>query len=255
MLDGQTAVVTGGSNGIGRCIARTFAEHGADVVVTDRDREPRYADTPTSEVIDALGQEGTFVETDVSNPGDVKDLFGLINEKYGSLDVLVNNAGISAMDGSVSELSAADWRLILDVNLSGTFHCSSAGLPLLRENGGAIVNISSTAGIRATAGGAAYSASKAGITNLTRSLAVDYGNDGVRANSIHPGPVETAGLQRLRESDQATGIDDIVERVPAGRIASPADVASVAVFLASDMAAYVNGHALVIDGGLTARYY
>jgi len=250
MLDGKTAVITGASNGIGREIAITFAEQGADVVVADVVRENREGNAPTNDVVDGL-TSGEFVETDVSDPADVTTLFDGIEETFGGLDVLVNNAAVFR-DDRVTDLDLDLWQGMLDVSLTGTFLCCKHGLPLLLDDDGNIINISSIAGLQATSGRAAYCATKAAITNLTRQIALDYGPAGVRANSIHPGLVNASSTKPLQGTDKW---QQMREEIPLRRFAETEDIANVATFLASDMAAYVNGHQLVADGGLSAFYH
>lgn len=258
MLEGKTALVTGAASGIGRAIAIEYADHGADVVVADLEREPQSGGDPTDELVEANGQRGKFVRTDVSNADHVRDLYDSIDRSFGGVNVLVNNVGTAEYDDSLLDLDLEGWQTTVDVNLTGAFLCCKHGLPRLldSEGEGAIVNISSTAGLRASAGLTAYSTTKAGITNFTRVLALDYGDRGIRANSIHPGPIETPGLERVREENLGDGhLQRIIDGIPQGRPGHPEEVANVAVFLASDLASYVNGHALVVDGGLTTKYY
>lgn len=258
MLEDQIAIVTGAANGIGRDIALRFAEYGADVVVADLDRKPIEGSEPTDKLVESKGQRSQFLQTDVSDPDAIDRLFTGVEDTFGRLDILVNNAG-AAWDSPLLDLEYEDWQRTIDVNLTGTFLACKRGLPLLlsNEDGGVIINISSTAGLRGSEGLTAFGASKAGMTNFTRVLALDYGRQGLRANSIHPSPIETPGLKKTEESEDRD--DDKTERivsgVPQGRIGYPEDVSGAAVFLASDLASYVNGHQLVVDGGLMAKYY
>ncbi len=250
MLSDATAVVTGGANGIGREIALTFADNGATVVVADVVREARDDATPTDELVDDATR-GTFVETDVSDPDAVAALFEAVDREYGGLDVLVNNAAVFR-DAPVLDLDLNTWQGMIAVTQTGTFLCCKHALPLLRDGGGSITTISSVAGLQATSERPAYAATKAAITNLMRQIAVDYGPDGVRANSIHPGPVDTSSTTGLQDTEKWQAIR---ASIPLGRFARPDDVANAALYLASEMGAYINGHALVVDGGLTAFYH
>lgn len=250
MLENKTAVVTGAANGIGREIAITFANHGSDVVIADVTRENREGNDPTDAVVDGLTR-GEFIETDVSDPADVRTLFDAVEESFGGLDVLVNNAAVFK-DGRVTDLELDYWQGMLDVSLTGTFLCCKHGLPLLMDGAGSVINISSVAGLQATSDRPAYCATKAGITNFTRQIALDYGPEGVRANSIHPGLVNASSTKPLQGTEKW---QQMRENIPLRRFAETEDIANVATFLASDMAAYVNGHQLVADGGLTAFYH
>lgn len=250
MLSDHTAVVTGAANGIGREIAVTFADHGASVVIADVVRESRADGTPTDEVVDDL-TSGTYVETDVSDRDDVVELFDTVEDAHGGLDILVNNAAVFR-DGPVLDLELDLWQGMIDVSLTGTFLCCKHALPMLLDGGGSITNVSSIAGLQATSERPAYCSTKAAITNLTRQIALDYGPEGIRANSIHPGLVDTSSTEPLQGTEKWA---DLRETIPLRRFARPADVANAVVFLSSDMAAYVNGHALVADGGLTSFYH
>lgn len=250
MLEGKTGVVTGAASGIGRQIAIAFAEHGAEVVVADIRREPRDGGTPTAELVDERTR-GEHVETDITDPEDVEALFTAVDESFGGTDVLVNNAAYFR-DGSVQDLSVENWQRVIDVNLTGTFRCCKRALPSLLENEGSIVNMSSVAGRQATTQKAGYCTSKAGVANLTRQLALDFASEGLRANAIMPGLIDTEASQSVQETSHGRRI---LEGHPAGRLGRPEEVADAAVFLASDMASYVNGHSLVVDGALTTKYY
>lgn len=257
MLTNDVAVVTGGANGIGRAIADTFAEHGADVVVADLDAEPMDGGDSTVDLVEAHGQRGLFVRTDVTDEAAVADLAATVDDEFDRLDVLVNNVGSSRGDAAVGDLALDDWHAILDVCVTSAFLCTKHALPLLLAgDGGTVVNMSSTVGLQSTPGFAAYSASKAALTNLTRSLTVDYAEQGLRANSIHPSPVATAGLEAMLD-DPETGNPDKRDSIRDRgiRFADPEEVADVALFLASDGSRFVNGEGIVVDGGLSATYY
>jgi NAD(P)-dependent dehydrogenase (short-subunit alcohol dehydrogenase family) len=261
MFRDEVVVVTGAASGIGRATALELAERGATIVVADVRRTPRGGGEPTDELI----ERGTFIETDVADPDAVRSLFRTIEDRYGQLDVLVNNAGIQAPDAPALELAVEDWEHVVGVNLTGTFLCCKYGLPgLLASSGGdadegegesargRIVNMSSIAGLFGSAGNPAYCSSKAGVTNLTRQLAIDYGSRGLRSNAVHPGLIET---ELTRESLRSEKGQDLVDASPTGSIGEPIDVANAVVYLASNLARHVNGHALVVDGGLSSSYY
>jgi NAD(P)-dependent dehydrogenase (short-subunit alcohol dehydrogenase family) len=251
MLDGVTVVVTGAANGIGRAIALEVAARGADaVVVADLERTPRGGGTPTDEMV-SEGTTGRFVETDIADAESVSVLFETVAEEFGGLDVLVNNAAVFG-DDTVQALDLSDWQLAVDVNLTGTFLCCKEALPLLLDSEGSIVNISSVAGLKGQTKKAAYCATKAGVTNLTRQIALDYAGDGLRANSVHPGVMATSASEGFLDTSHGR---QLLESIPMDRAGEPEEVARVVAFLASDMASYVNGHALVVDGAITAKYY
>ena len=242
-LTGETALITGASSGIGRAIALRFAEAGADVVVADVREEPREGGTPTHELI----ADAEFVETNVAEPESVRTAVDQTVAEFGGLDVMVNNAGVYPGDQPVETVAEADYDRVLDVNLKGTYFGSTVAAEAMREgDGGAIVNLSSIAGLVGFGGGTAYGASKGGVASLTRSLAVELGPDGIRVNAISPGVIETA--MTTQDTD---AVGTMTDRVPLRRDGQPEDIASAALFLASDDAAYVTGHDLVVDGGYT----
>ena len=241
------AVVTGTAQGIGRGVAETLADHGFDLVLTDL--EPS---AETAAAVRDRGREALDVPGDVSDEAHVEGLAATVAGRFGRVDVLVNNAGISSI-GPAEELEAAEWRRVLEVNLTGPFLTSRAfGRAMLAQGRGSIVNIASIAGLRAVADRAAYNASKHGLVGLTRTLAAEWGGRGVRVNAVCPGWVKTG----MDEADQAAAHysdADIVGQVPLGRFAAPTDVAAAVAFLADDGASgFVNGIALPVDGGWNA---
>jgi NAD(P)-dependent dehydrogenase (short-subunit alcohol dehydrogenase family) len=259
-LDGRAAVVTGGSSGIGRAIAIEFAGEGADVAVGDVRRDPKDVgeSVPTVERVREQGGDAVFVETDVTDPGQVETLVADAVDAFGGLDVLVNNAGI-ARDGAVHETSEDDWHDILEVNLSGAYRCAKAALPhLLESPHGRVVNVASQMGFVGIPESAAYCATKGGLVNLTRQMAVDYSGAGVTVNGICPGPIKTSMSRAGSAEDPTAWYEDEAElaryeeEVLTPTIGEPEDVARAAVFLASDDARFMTGHNLVIDGGYLA---
>lgn len=249
-----TVIVTGASSGIGRGIALRFAEEGADVVIADVQEEPKageYFDTdvttPTAAVIsEEHGREARYVETNVSNPESVRAMIDETVDEFGGIDVLVNNAGI-VVPGDSQELSVEEWRDVVSVNLDGEFYCAKFAIPHLKESRGDIVNVAS---VHAVDGGAGppYASSKAGVVNLTKDLAVELGNAGVRVNAVCPGPIATP-MQDIW-SEEALAAQE--EAVLVDRFGEPEDIANAAVFLASDEASFIQGEALFVDGGWTA---
>jgi 3-oxoacyl-[acyl-carrier protein] reductase len=234
-LEGKTALVTGGSRGIGRAIAVELGRAGATVVVgyrTGRDE----AEAVASEI------GGRAVEADVSDPESARALV----ESAGELDILVNNAGLTR-DGVLARMTDDDWRTVIDTNLSSIFYtCRAAARPMMKRRGGAIVNISSIVGVHGNFGQTNYAASKAGIIGFTKSLARELGSRNVRANVIAPGYVRSQLTDALPEG--ATEL--MLQNTPLGRLGDPEDVAGAVRFLCSDEAAFVTGAVLQVDGGL-----
>lgn len=262
-LAGRTAVVTGAASGIGRGIAVALAEDGADVVVADVD--PRPADArgtadrggedgspaPTTALADRAGVDATFVEADVTDPDAVGALMETTAERYGGLDVLVNNAGIS-QDGTIEETTPAEWSRILEVNLTGVYHCTRAALPELRESDAPrIINVASQLGLVGRRRRPAYCASKGGVINLTRQLALDYAEVPVLVNAICPGVVRTPLTADLLDDPESR--ERLARMTPLPYFGEPADVGALAAFLASDAARFITGQSFVVDGGYLAR--
>jgi len=258
LLKERVVLVTGASSGIGRSIALTAAKAGARVVLCDLELEVGEA---TAEEVRALGAEALFVRCDVSSAPQVEALVGAAVSRFGRLDVLVNNAGIAGSSGRVHELDPESWDRTMAVNLRGPFLCAKYALPhLMAAGGGSIVNVASTYGLIGAPLAAAYCASKAGLINLTRQLAVDYGPERVRVNAVCPGYIDTdmgGGRARLepalREAAQARR-ETNAARQPLGRQAQPEEVARVVVFLASSAASFMTGSIVTVDGGCTATF-
>lgn len=248
-LSGDVALVTGASSGNGRAIALTFAEEGASVTIADVREEPRKGGTPTHELIEERGGNAQFVETDVSDVDAMQRAIDETVETFGSLDVMVNNAGVFPGLQPVSDVDEEDYDWLMNINLKGTLFGSKLAAEVMRdqEDGGAIVNLSSIAGLNGFDDSPLYCASKGGVANLTRELAMELGPDGIRVNAINPGVIETA---MTTEDEEVAGT--MTETIPLRRDGLPEDVADAALFLASDEASYVSGHNLVVDGGLTA---
>ncbi|HEY6584904.1 MAG TPA: 3-oxoacyl-[acyl-carrier-protein] reductase [Gaiellaceae bacterium] len=234
-LEGRTALVTGGSRGIGRAIATSLAEAGATVVIGYRSGADEAA-----EVADGIG--GRAVQADVSDPDEAKRLV----EDAGEVDVLVNNAGVTR-DGLLARMSDEDWSTVLDTNLGGTFNtCRAVIRGMMKRRSGSIVNVSSIVGVHGNPGQTNYSASKAGIIGFTKALARELGSRGVRANVVAPGYISTRLTNDLPEELQQA----MLASTPLGRFGDPEDVAGAVRFLASDAAAFVTGEVLLVDGGL-----
>jgi 3-oxoacyl-[acyl-carrier protein] reductase len=234
-LEGKTALVTGGSRGIGRAIALELGRAGASVVVGYRSG---------SEEAEAVAAEsgGRAVQADVGDPDEARRLV----EEAGELDILVNNAGVTR-DGLIARMSDEDWRTVLDTNLGGVFHtCRAAVRGMMRRRRGAIVNVTSVVGLHGNPGQTNYAASKAGIVGFTKALARELGSRGVRVNAVAPGYIATALTDVLSEEARQT----ILTNTPLGRLGEPGDIAGAVRFLCSDEASFITGEVLLVDGGL-----
>ena len=251
-LRGRTALVTGAASGIGRETAALFAREGANVVVADRDET---AGNQTVAAVEAEGGRAHFVATDVAVAAQVEAAVAAAEGVYGALHVLFNNAGIFPdEDGLPPDTTEAVWDRVMAVNLKGVFLGCKFGIPaLLRAGGGSIINTASFVAVMGAATAQiAYTASKGGVLALTREIAVAYARQGLRANALCPGPVNTPLLQDLL-ADPAARTRRLVH-VPMGRLAEAHEVAKAALFLASEDAAYVNGSTFMVDGGIHAAY-
>jgi NAD(P)-dependent dehydrogenase (short-subunit alcohol dehydrogenase family) len=244
-LKNKIAVVTGGSRGIGRAIVARFLAEGATVVTAARSEpETSWPRTPQLQ----------WLRADVSKASDVEGLFAAA-ERLGGVDILVNNAGLQ-LERTIEHTSEEEWDCVMAVNLKSVFLCSRAAIPAMRRRGGgSIVNIGSYDGFVADPNLAAYCASKGGVHALSRAVAVDHGRDGIRCNAICPGWIETDMLEAYYRSlpDPAAARARIAQIHPAGRTGRPEDIANLALWLASDEAAFVTGQLFTADGGLTAQ--
>ncbi|MEW5744826.1 MAG: glucose 1-dehydrogenase [Nitrospirota bacterium] len=243
----KVALVTGGGQGIGKAIVKRFLEEGAGVVVADVDEE---AGRETEQELSGIGSLA-FVPADVAVEKDVEHAVAQTAARFGRLDILINNAGIFS-SAPLERLSLDAWNRIIAVNLTGAFLCAKHAAPLLRERGGAIVNIASTRALMSEPHTEAYAASKGGVVALTHALAVSLG-PAIRANCISPGWIEVSGWKR-RSARHAASLREADHRQhPAGRVGAPEDIASLTLYLVSEEASFVTGANFVADGGMTRK--
>jgi len=245
---GKVAVVTGGAGGIGRATAELLAAGGARVLVADvKDRDGRE----TVERIVGAGGIAGYRRTDVTVEAEVEALMAAAVDTYGRLDIGINNAGIAGTLARVTDLSLADWRRMIDVNLHGVFLCMRAEIPrMLAGGGGAIVNTSSAAGLMGFPGMAAYVASKHAVIGLTKTAALEHARNGIRINAVCPGGVRTPMLEAFAGSEAA--LEAMGKTAPMCRLATPEEIAAAIVWLCSDAASFVTGTAMSVDGGVMA---
>ena len=248
-LERKVCVITGAGGGMGRDAALLFSEEGARVCVADVDGEA--AEETARECRDAFA-----VRVDVADEQSVQDMYAATADRFGGIDVLYNNAGISpADDASILDTEQEAWERVLAVNAKGVYLCCRHGIPyLLERGGGSVINVASfVALVGAATSQIAYTASKGAVLSLSRELAVQFARAGVRVNALCPGPVETPLLLRIWGDDPAAAQRRLVH-LPMGRLAKPREIVAAALFLASDESSYVNGATFVVDGGLTAAY-
>jgi 3-oxoacyl-[acyl-carrier protein] reductase len=242
-LSNRVALITGGSRGIGRATALTLSRAGFDIVVASFELEKNEE---VAAEIRAAGGEAITADLDVTSPESVKAAFAKTIKEKGRLDVLVNNAGITR-DGLAMRMKAADWSLVMKINLDGAFLCIQQALPtMLRARWGRIVNMASVVGQSGAAGQANYAASKAGLIGLTKSLAQEIGSRGITVNAVAPGYVVTDMTKVLPEEVK----QKFLQAIPLGRAAEPQDIANAVKFLVSDDASYITGHVLAVNGGM-----
>lgn len=247
---GRVAIVTGGSSGIGRAGAIAFAREGAKVVVA-ADRNVKGGQE-TVQMIKKVGEEATFVKTDVAIEAEVKAMVDKTIELYGRLDYAFNNAGLPGgfARGPITEITEEVWDRSIGVNLKGIWLCMKYEIPrMVAQGGGAIVNTSSVAGLRASAGNPVYTAGKHGVTGLTRAAAAQFAEKGIRINAVCPG---YTGTEDLLAHISKENLKAAVQLTPMGRLAKTEEVAEAAIWLCSDAASFVDGHCLVVDGGMVA---
>jgi NAD(P)-dependent dehydrogenase (short-subunit alcohol dehydrogenase family) len=245
---GKVAFVTGAANGIGRATALAFARKGANVVVADISEQ---GNRETARMIEGLGGRALAVKCDVSQGNDVKVALDQAVETFGHLDFAFNNAGVEQPLTASADLTEEGWDRIVDINLRGVFLCMKHEIPLMLKRGaGAIVNTSSGAGVKGFAGQSAYCAAKHGVVGLTKAAALDYAKSGIRVNSVCPGIIETPMMGRF-SGGTPEGRARVIAQEPIGRMGRPEEIGAAVIWLCSDEATFVTGHAMVIDGGQT----
>jgi 3-oxoacyl-[acyl-carrier protein] reductase len=242
-LAGRVALVTGAAQGIGKAVALLLARNGADIVVSDINLEKAEE---TANEIKSIGRKALAVKGDVANWNDVERMVEVILEKFAKIDILVNNAGITR-DKLVLRMTEEDWDAVLDVNLKGTFHCTKAVVRhMAKQRSGKIVNIASVVGEMGNAGQANYSASKAGVIGLTKTIAREFAQRGININAIAPGYIETPMTEVLPEKAK----EELKKLIPMERLGKPEDVAEAVLFLVSEESNYITGHVLNVNGGI-----
>ena len=248
-LEGKVALISGGARGQGAVEAKLFAREGAKVVFGDiLDESGKQVEAEIHEA----GGEAAYIHLDVTREDDWRTAVNTAIDRYGKLDILVNNAGILIRKG-IEDTTEEDWDRIMGVNAKGAFLGTKHSIPAMRQaGGGSIVNISSTAGLVASpSGSASYTASKGAVRLLTKSTAIQYAKEGIRCNSIHPGPIDTDMIQETL-TDSAK-LEERMQRLPMGRVGTADEIAYGVLYLASEEASFVTGSELVIDGGTTAQ--
>ena len=244
LLQGKTALITGAARGIGKALALRFAAEGADIAFTDLVIDENGKQT--EEEIKALGVKCVGYASNAADYAQTEEVVKKVHEDFGKIDILVNNAGITK-DGLMMRMSEGQWDAVINVNLKSAFNFIHAVLPIMmRQKSGSIINMASVVGVHGNAGQSNYAASKAGLIALAKSIAQEVGSRGIRANAIAPGFIETAMTAALPDNVR----EEWVKKIPLRRGGKPEDIAEVAVFLASDMSAYVTGQVIQVDGGM-----
>ena len=246
LLEGKTALITGAARGIGKAIALKFASEGANIAFTDLFIDEEHGGLATEREIAALGVKAKGYASNAADFAQTEEVVKKVQEDFGSIDILVNNAGITK-DGLMLKMTEQQWDAVIALNLKSAFNFIHAGTPsMLHQRGGSILNMSSVVGVHGNAGQCNYSASKAGLIALAKSIGQEIGRRGVRANAIAPGFIDTAMTQSLPENIRKEWID----RIPLRRAGKVEDIANVALFLASDLSSYVSGQVIQVDGGM-----
>jgi len=242
-LKGKVALVTGAAQGIGKAVALLLARNGADIIVSDINLEKAEE---TAREVEGLGQRALAVKTNVAEANDVEKMVQTALERFGRIDILINNAGITR-DKLLLRMSDEDWDAVLGVNLRGTFLCTRAVIrPMAKQKSGKIVNIASVVGTMGNAGQANYGASKAGVIGFTKTVAREYAPRGINVNAIAPGYIETPMTEALPEKAK----EELKRMIPMDRLGKPEDVAEAVLFLVSEASSYITGQVLHVNGGI-----
>ena len=249
-FEDKVVIITGGATGIGKATSILFAKEGAKVIIASRNE--KNGNSVVKSIKSKKGK-AEFIKTDVSNEEDVRNLISKVVKKYKKIDILYNNAGIEN-SADVVNTKSDEWQKVLNVNLQSVYLCSKYAIPKMKK-GSAIVNTASIAGLLGFENSAAYCASKGGVVNLTRQMAMDYANKGIRVNAVCPGAVDTPMIERVINASKnpKAAKKQFNLMHPMGRMAKPEEIAKTVAFLASDDASFITGQAIAVDGGFTAR--
>ncbi|MFZ5966344.1 MAG: 3-oxoacyl-[acyl-carrier-protein] reductase [Bacillota bacterium] len=243
-LSGKTAIITGGSRGIGKAIALKLASLGANIVI-NYTSNPDKAEEVVNEIKN-MGREAMAIKANVSKSEDVQNMIKLVEETFPTLDILVNNAGITR-DGLLMRMKDEDWEQVIDTNLKGTYYCTKAVTKkMMKQKNGKIINVSSVVGVTGNAGQANYAASKAGVIGFTKSVAKELSSRGINVNAVAPGFIQTDMTDVLSDEIKET----LIQNIPMKALGAPEDVANVVAFLCSDDSKYITGQVIHVDGGM-----
>lgn len=243
-LSSKTAIVTGGSRGIGRAIALKLAERGANIIVNYTSNSEKAEEVVKE--IKEMGRDALAIKADISKPEDVLNLVDEAEKHFSTLDILVNNAGVTR-DSLIIRMKDEDWDKVINTNLKGTYLCTKyIGKKMMKQRSGKIVNISSVVGVMGNAGQSNYSASKAGVIGFTKSIAKEFSSRGINVNAVAPGFIETDMTNSLTDDIKA----NYAKSIPLGRLGTPEDIANLVVFLCSKESSYITGQVINVDGGM-----
>lgn len=254
-VENKVIIITGGASGIGKKTSQVLASEGAKVAITDIDDD---SGQEAAEGIRNAGDTAKYWHMDTSNEEEVKDAFAAIEDEFGSINGLVNNAGIEGVDKPTHEVTMEEWQQVIDVNVNGVFLCTKYAIPAMKKAGsGSIINLSSIYGLVGAADLPPYHASKGAVTLMSKNDALFYAKDNIRVNSVHPGFIWTALVERVAEEKEGVTVNEFREQLadahPIGHVGDPEDIANGILYLASDESKFVTGSSLVIDGGYTAQ--